>query len=242
MIRLGVNIDHVATLRNARGGLEPEPVVAAGICASAGADSIVVHLREDRRHIHDDDVLAIRRTVDVKLNLEMSIDEGVVKRALEVEPNQATLVPEKRRELTTEGGLDVIADFDPLKDVADELKKKNIIVSLFVEPDKYQIEKAKEAGAQMIEIHTGHYADYFKKDQHLQELKKIRESVLFAREIGIEVACGHGLTLQNVPLIAGIKDIVEFNIGHSIISKALFTGLYQSVKDMKRIITDNRLK
>ncbi len=240
MIRLGINIDHVATLRNARGGIEPEPVVAAGICESAGADSIVVHLREDRRHINDDDVRLIRKAVNIKLNLEMSINEDIVNRALEVIPNQATLVPEKRQELTTEGGLDVVKYFKPLKEVVGELKKKGIIVSLFVEPDKHQIEKAKETGAEMIELHTGHYSNLFKNDKHQEEIERIRDSAIFADKIGIEVVCGHGLTCQNVPLIAQIKEIIEFNIGHTIISKAVFTGLYQAVVDMKRVIIDNR--
>lgn len=239
MIRLGVNIDHVATLRNARGGIEPEPVVAAGIAVSAGADTIVVHLREDRRHIKDEDVFQIRRAVNVKLNLEMSINDDIVKTALKVCPNQATLVPEKREELTTEGGLNVIKHFKPLKDAITELKKKNVIVSLFVEPDKKQIEMVKATGAEMIEIHTGHYANYFVEDKHHKELKKIIEASAFAHEIGLEVACGHGLTCQNVPYIAQIKEIVEYNIGHSIISRAVFTGLYQAIKDMKQTIIVN---
>lgn len=240
MIRLGVNIDHIATIRNARGGIEPEPVVAAGIVERAGADSVVMHLREDRRHINDGDVNIVKKAVNIKLNLEMSINNDIVKRALEVVPAQATLVPEKRQELTTEGGLDVVKYFNQLKDVTTELKKKGIIVSLFIEPDKKQIEKGKETGAQMIEIHTGHYANLFMKEKYSDELEKIRKGAVFAEKIGFEVACGHGLTIQNVPLIAGIKEIIEFNIGHSIISSAVFIGLKDAVNDMKQAIINSR--
>ena len=240
MMRLGVNIDHVATLRNARGGLEPEPIVAAGIVERAGADSIVMHLREDRRHVRDEDVKNVRELINIKLNLEMSINNDIVNQALKIIPNQATLVPEKRQELTTEGGLDVIRYFKSLKNVVTELKKKGIIVSLFIDPDKKQIEKGRETGAQMIEIHTGHYANFFMKDKYLKELKKIQNSAVFAENIGFEVACGHGLTLQNVPLIAGIQEIVEFNIGHSIMATAMFTGLEKAVQDMRRVILDNQ--
>ena len=240
MIRLGVNIDHIATLRNARNGIEPEPIVAAGILVRAGADSVVMHLREDRRHIRDEDVKLVKKAINIKLNLEMSINDDIVSRALEVIPAQATLVPEKREELTTEGGLDVIKYFKKIKNVVEALKKKGVIVSLFIEPDKKQIEKALESGAQMIEIHTGHYANLFMKDKHKKEAVRIRQGAEFADQIGLEVACGHGLTIQNLPLIANIEQIVEFNIGHSIISTAVFTGLMQAVKDMKRAIIDNR--
>ena len=172
MIRLGVNIDHIATLRNARGGIEPEPVVAAGIAEKSGADSIVTHLREDRRHIKDEDVILLKKTLNTRLNLEMSMNEDIVKRALEVVPYQATLVPEKRLELTTEGGLDVISLFSQTKDVVTELKKKGVIVSLFLNPDLKQIEQGIKTGAQMIEIHTGHYANLYNSEWMLREIKK----------------------------------------------------------------------
>ncbi len=240
MIRLGVNIDHVATIRNARGGIEPEPVVAAGLAQRAGADSVVMHLREDRRHVRDEDIKTVKKAINIKLNLEMSINEGIVRQALEVIPAQATLVPEKREELTTEGGLDVIKYFKKIKDVTAQLKKKGIIVSLFIEADKKQIEKARETDAQMIEIHTGKYADLFMKDEYKKEVEKIQQGALFAEEIGFEVACGHGLTLQNVGLIAGIDRIIEFNIGHSIIASAVFIGLEKAIKDMKQAIINHK--
>jgi len=241
MIKLGVNIDHIATVRNARGGVEPEVVVAAGIVERAGADSVVMHLREDRRHIKDNDILLVKNAINIKLNMEMSIAEDIVKKALEVVPNQATLVPERRRELTTEGGLDVIKYFSEIKDVVKELQKKNIIVSLFVDPDFKQIEKAKETGAEMIEIHTGHYANSFFYKKYLEEAEKIKKASKLGKELGFEVACGHGLTYQNVKLIAKIKEIEEFNIGHSIVSSAIFVGLYNAVINMKNIIIENRL-
>lgn len=240
MFRLGVNIDHIATLRNARGGIEPEPVVAAGIVEKSGGDSIVTHLREDRRHIRDEDVFTLKKTIHTRLNLEMSINKEIVERALEIVPYQATLVPEKRAELTTEGGLDAIKYFSEIKDITAELTKKGIIVSLFIEPDRKQIEKAKETGARMIEIHTGHYAGLFNTGKAAEELRRITESAQFARQTGLEVAAGHGLNYQNIFPVAAIQEIVEFNIGHSIISKALFKGLDKAVREMRDAIREGR--
>jgi pyridoxine 5-phosphate synthase len=241
MFRLGVNIDHVATIRNARGGIEPEPVLAAGIVQKAGADSVVMHLREDRRHVRDKDIFLVKKNINIKLNLEMAISDDIVQQALEVVPAQATLVPEKREELTTEGGLDVKKFISPLKDIISEMKKKGIIVSLFIEADKEQIEMSRKVGAQMIEIHTGHYANLFMNNRYDQELEKIKQGVIYAKEIGLEVACGHGLTLQNLPLIASIMDIEEFNIGHNIISSAVFVGLERAIRDTQNTIQMNRI-
>lgn len=242
MIRLGVNIDHIATLRNARGGIEPEPVVAASIAEKSGADSIVTHLREDRRHIRDEDVFMIKKTINTRLNLEMSMNEDIVKRALEVVPYQATLVPERRQELTTEGGLDIIKSFSQTKEVVTELKKKGVIVSLFINPDIKQIEQGIKTGAQMVEIHTGHYANLFNTRNYLDELNNIIKSVETAKKLGFEVAVGHGLNYQNIFEIANIKDVVEFNIGHSILAKAVFVGLGIAVREMRNAIIEGRGK
>ncbi len=241
MIRLGVNIDHIATLRNARGGIEPEPVIAAGIAEKSGADSIVTHLREDRRHIKDEDVFIIKKTINTKLNLEMSINDEIVQKALEVVPYQATLVPEKRMELTTEGGLDVIKYFSEIKNVVQELKKKGILVSLFIDPDIKQIEKGWQTGAPMIEIHTGNFANSFITGPFDQERNKIMESTKAAKKIGFEVAAGHGLNYQNIFYMADIPEIIEFNIGHSIISRAVFTGLGNAVREMRNAILEGRM-
>lgn len=240
MIRLGVNIDHVATLRNARGGIEPEPVIAAGIVEKSGADSIVAHLREDRRHIKDEDILLIKKTINTRLNLEMSINQDIVDKALEVVPFQATLVPEKREELTTEGGLDIIKYFSKINDVVAELKKKDIIVSLFLDPDQKQIEQGIKTGAQMIEIHTGHYANLYNTSGYKAELEKIKKAVVVSEKIGFELAVGHGLNYQNIFHIAGIEEVIEFNIGHSIMSRAVFIGLPAAVREMRNAIIEAR--
>ncbi len=239
MMRLGVNIDHIATLRNARGGLEPNPAVAAGIAELAGADLITSHLREDRRHIREADVYLIKGAITTRLNLEMSINKEIVDRAMEIVPHQATLVPEKREELTTEGGLDVIKFFSGIKDVIKELHRKNIEVSLFIDPDIKQIEKVLETGAKIIEIHTGHYANLFIRNKYQDELNKIIEMSKIASNYGIHIAAGHGLNYVNTHLIAHIPEIEELNIGHSIISRAVFVGLRNAVKEMKELINNN---
>jgi len=238
MKKLGVNIDHIATLRQARKGRFPEPVFAAGICETAGCDSIVCHLREDRRHIQDRDVLALKNTVR-RLNLEMAMSEEIIKIALQVQPAQVTLVPEKREELTTEGGLDVSSNLKKVKEATEIFHKKGITVSLFIEPDFKQIEASKEVGADAIEIHTGRYAEYFEKDQDQEwneELQRIRKASEFAVSTGLKTHAGHGLDYRNIYPILNISHIEEFNIGYSIICRAIFTGLHRAVRDMARII------
>lgn len=236
MARLGVNIDHVATLRQARRGTEPEPIIAAFVCEASGADSVVVHLREDRRHIKDKDVYNLRRTIRTRLNLEMSVASDVVKVACDVKPNQATLVPEKRQELTTEGGLDVAANLKKIKQVVRQLKAKDIDVSLFIDPDKKQIDAAKKAGSKIIELHTGRYADATNKRDQEKFFKEIFSSAAYAKKIGLTVNAGHGLNYTNVFKIAKIKGIDELNIGYSIVCRAVLVGLAQAVREMKALI------
>lgn len=236
MPALGVNIDHVATLRQARGGIEPEPVLAAIICETAGADSIVAHLREDRRHIQDRDILHLRKLVRTKLNLEMSIAKDILTFACKVKPNQATLVPEKRKELTTEGGLDVLKGFVNIKAAVAKLQAQEIAVSLFIDPVKKQIDASKKTGAKIIELHTGAYADSKDKNEETKLLKQIEDAVKYAKKIGLIVNAGHGLNYSNVTRIARIEGITELNIGHSIISRAVFTGLDLAIKQMKALI------
>ncbi len=236
MAKLGVNIDHVATLRQARGEIEPEPIVAAQICAAAGADSIVVHLREDRRHINDQDLRALRQIVKTRLNLEMSAQKEIVNIALEVLPDQSTLVPEKRQELTTEGGLDVVANEAQIKEVVVKLKQRGIAVSLFIDPEQSQIEKAKAVNADFIELHTGRYAHSKNEAEFKERLDELIQATDFARSLGLGVNAGHGLNYQNVSAVAKIKGMEELNIGHSIISRAVFIGLKKAVLDMKALI------
>ncbi|MCK5580036.1 MAG: pyridoxine 5'-phosphate synthase [Candidatus Omnitrophica bacterium] len=235
MPKLGVNIDHIATLREARGGIEPDPVEAAAVCEKAGADSIVCHLREDRRHINDKDVKTLRKTVKIRLNLEMSLAKDIVAIAARVKPDQATFVPEKRQELTTEGGLDVVRHFAKVKRATTLLQDKGIDVSLFIDPIKKQIKKSQETGAVMVELHTGRYADAKTKKQKAVELKKLKNAVAYAQDLGLIVHAGHGLKYHDTQAIACINGIYELNIGHSIISRAAFDGLYKAVKDMKRL-------
>lgn len=235
MPKLGVNIDHVATLRQARRGFEPDPIAAAVLCLKAGAHSIVAHLREDRRHIQDSDVCSLRKVIRKGFNLEMSINPGVVEVALDVKPDQVTLVPERRQELTTEGGLDVIGNIQRLKKIAADFKAQKIVVSLFIAADSKQIEAAGELNVDAIELHTGRYADAKTRLARSQEFKKIREMARYAHRLGIVVNAGHGLNYQNTTEIARIPEIVELNIGHSIISRAVTTGLPIAVKDMLRL-------
>lgn len=236
MAKLGVNVDHVATLRQARGTTFPDPVKAALICEKSGADSIVCHLRQDRRHIQDKDVYALREKLTKKLNLEMSTIEEIVKIALRVKPDEATLVPEKRKELTTEGGLDVVANKKKVANVVERLLKQGIFVSLFIDPDKKQIEAAKDINAPFIEIHTGVYADARNSRKRQIELRKIREAAHYAKCLGLKVNAGHGLDYTNVGPIAKMHEIVELNIGFSVISKSVFSGLGKAVSDMKSLI------
>lgn len=233
---LGVNIDHIATLRQARRGIEPEPVLAALACERAGADSIVVHLREDRRHINDSDVRALRKTVRTKLNLEMSVSEKIVEIACRVRPDQSTLVPEKRQELTTEGGLDVAANLNKVKNAVKKLKSCGIEVSLFIDPDKKQIKASKEVGVGMIELHTGRYAEAKNKIDQEKYLNEIKNSARFGKSLGLIVNAGHGLDYNNVGRIARLKEIEELNIGYSIICRSVFVGLERAVREMKALI------
>ena len=236
MTRLGVNIDHVATIRQARGVMYPDPVTATGIVELAGANSIVAHLREDRRHIQDRDLRLLREVIQTRLNLEMAATEEMIQIALAVQPNLVTLVPEKREELTTEGGLNVIKSFHPLKKAIQRLQKGKIPVSLFVDPRSDQIKASEEAGATVVEIHTGHYCDAKTPAEADEELKKILDGVREASHRDLQIAAGHGLNYVNVSRIAEIKEIEELNIGHSIIARALLVGLDQAVREMIALI------
>lgn len=236
MKKLGVNIDHVATLRQARAGLEPDPALAALICELAGADSIVAHLREDRRHINERDLRILKQTVKTKLNLEMSASEEIVKIACGILPGQATLVPEKRRELTTESGLDAVTNFKKIKKACDKLGNKGIPVSLFIDPDKKQIDAACKLGVKKIELHTGKYADSRNDDEQRIYLEELETAAEYASSKGLQVFAGHGLNYQNVLQVSRINDIEELNIGYSIICQALFVGLEKAVRQMKVLI------
>lgn len=236
MAKLGVNIDHVATLRQARRGSEPDPISAALVCEKAGCDSIVAHLREDRRHINDSDVAKLKKIIKTRFNLEMSVNSGVVKAAMEIKPHQATLVPERREELTTEGGLDVLSNMRKVSEVIAKLESCDIEVSLFIDPEEKQIEASKKAGAKTIEIHTGKYADAKGPDEAARELSAISNAVKAGRRLGITVNAGHGLNYKNVKAVAAIGEIEELNIGHSIISHSVFAGLENAVKEMLALV------
>jgi pyridoxine 5-phosphate synthase len=236
MATLGVNIDHVATIRQARGAVYPDPVTAAAIAELAGANGITAHLREDRRHIQDRDVLMLRETVESKLNLEMACAESIVRFASKLRPDQATLVPEKREELTTEGGLDVAGQEKAVGRVVHRLQKAGIVVSLFVEPDAKQIEASRRTGAEFIEIHTGPYAEARTEKLRVKELERIRKAVAGALGLGLRVNAGHGLHYWNTSEIAAIPGVEELNIGHSIVARAVLVGLDRAVRDMVEII------
>ena len=236
MPKLGVNIDHVATLRQARRGLKPEPVEAALVCEKAGADSIVAHLREDRRHINDKDISNLKKSVKTKLNLEMSIAPEIVDIACRIRPDQVTLVPERRQELTTEGGLDVAKYLPKIIPVTKKLQDRGIEVSLFIDPNRKQIDAARISGALMIELHTGRFADAKNKTTQDKYLKQIKGAAKYASGLELIVNAGHGLDYSNVSKIAEIKEIEELNIGYSIICRAIFTGLDKAVKQMKALI------
>ena len=236
MLNLGVNIDHVATLREVRRGIEPEPSFAALIAQAAGADSIVAHLREDRRHIKERDLYILKEIVRVKLNLEMSIAQEIVRIACKVKPDQATLVPERRQELTTEGGLDVVSHFNRIKQVFYKLDKQAIMVSLFIDPDKKQIDAARKLGIRMIELHTGRYADARNKKEQDKYFKELETAVKYARDKGLHVYAGHGLNYYNVSRVAKIEGIEELNIGYSIVCRAVLVGLERAVREMKALM------
>ena len=238
MVELGVNIDHVATLRQARGTTYPSPVEAARIAESAGADAITLHLREDRRHIQDSDVEELRAMLTTRMNLESAITAEMIDIALRIKPQDICLVPERREELTTEGGLDVVRHFEQVKRACNQLKDASIRVSLFINADLNQIEAAVQAGAPVIEIHTGSFADAVTTEEQLSELEKIRNAVAFGLERKLKVNAGHGLHYQNVQAIAAIPGVSELNIGHATIGQAIFVGLEKAVREMKRLISE----
>ncbi|MBU3020964.1 pyridoxine 5'-phosphate synthase [Aestuariibacter sp. A3R04] len=240
-ILLGVNIDHIATLRNARGTRYPDPVHAADIAERAGADGITVHLREDRRHIKDRDVKLLAQTINTRLNLEMAVTDEMVNIALEVKPAFCCLVPEKRAELTTEGGLDVTGNRASIKRACDVLAEAGIQVSLFIDAEEKQIDAAVECGAPYIEIHTGQYADATTEQRQKFELQRLKTGIEYAHQQGLKVNAGHGLHYHNVKPIAAIPTLVELNIGHAIIARAAFDGLEKAVTDMRVLMQEARL-
>jgi pyridoxine 5-phosphate synthase len=235
MAKLAVNVDHVATVREARRINEPDPVTAAALAELAGAEGIVVHLREDRRHIKERDVYILRKTVKTSLNLEMAATEEIIKIALDVKPDISTLVPERREELTTEGGLDVAGQQEKIAEVVKRLQDGGIKVSLFIDPDPHQIKAAKEVGADMIELHTGRYADTRGEEQE-RELARLLEAVKYAHEMGLVVKAGHGLNYVNIHPLAKVKEIYEFSIGHSIVARAVLVGFERAVREMVEIL------
>lgn len=236
MPRLSVNIDHIATIRQARRGIEPDPVAAAMLAELAGAQGIIAHLREDRRHVQDRDLRLLREIAQTKLNLEMAATDEMRRIALEVKPDLSTLVPEKREELTTEGGLEVASRVDFMKSYINRLQQGGIIVSLFIDPDEKQIAAAKKAGADWVEIHTGAYANARAEKDRDRELSKIVEAVKLAGSLGLRVGAGHGLNYVNVSAIARIPGVEELNIGHSIISRAALVGMDRAVREMRALI------
>ena len=235
-MRLGVNVDHIATLRQARRINLISPIDAAKICESSGADSIVAHLREDRRHIQEDDVFELKKSISIHLNLEMSINKKIVDVALDLKPYVSTLVPERRQELTTEGGLDIKANELKIKKTVRLLKSAGIRVSLFIDPIKAQIKAAKEVGADTIELHTGKFASANNENLRLKFLEELKIAASFGRENNLRVAAGHGLGYSNTSLVAGISEIEELNIGYSIICRAVIVGLSRAVSEMRALI------
>ena len=240
MVLLGVNIDHVATLRQARGTRYPSPVQAALIAESAGADVITLHLREDRRHIQDRDVEVLREVLTGRMNLESAITDEMIAIAARLRPHDVCLVPERRTERTTEGGLDVIGQFDAVRSACARLADAGVRVSLFIAPDAAQIDAAQRAGAPVIEIHTGAYAEATEPVAQAQELERVRGAARHADELGLHVNAGHGLHYHNVQPIAAIAQIVELNIGHAIVSHALFVGFEHAVREMKALMREAR--
>jgi pyridoxine 5-phosphate synthase len=233
---LGVNVDHIATLRNARGGAEPDLIGSALICEKAGVAGITTHLREDRRHIKDFDVIELRKILKTRLNLEMAMTDEMQKIALELKPSACCIVPEKRQELTTEGGLDVVSQLKKAIKFVTTLENAGIAVSLFIDPNKEQILAASKTGAQFIELHTGQFSEAFGTDKEKKEFEKLKESAIYAQSLGLKVNAGHGLNYKNVHRMHEIPNLVELNIGHSIISRAVFTGLEDAIREMKELI------
>lgn len=241
ILDLGVNIDHVATLRNARGTTYPDPVQAALLAEKAGADAITLHLREDRRHIKDADVIAIRPLLCTRMNLESAITTDMLDFACRIKPQDACLVPERRAEVTTEGGLDVVRYFSQVQAAVKQLQAEGIRVSLFIDADVEQIKAASEAGAPVIELHTGRYADAYDAVQQQKELVRVQQGVIEGMMLGLKVNAGHGLHYTNVQAIAAIRDIAELNIGHAIVAHAVFVGWENAVREMKAIMVASRL-
>jgi pyridoxine 5-phosphate synthase len=239
-LRLGVNIDHVATVRNARGGDNPDPVRAAQLAEKAGADGITAHLREDRRHISDDDIARLSRELEIPLNLEMAATDEMLAIAVKARPHAACIVPEKREERTTEGGIDAAGHFARLKPVVGALVGAGIRVSLFIEPDHRQIDAARSLGAPVVELHTGAYANAAGGAREAL-LHKIRDAAVYGASIGLEIHAGHGLTFDNVQPIAALPEIRELNIGHFLIGEAIFVGLVDSIRKMRRLMDDARI-
>lgn len=237
---LGVNVDHIATLRQARGTNYPDPVHAASVAEHAGADGITVHLREDRRHIQDRDIHVLKETLATRMNFEMAVTDEMIAIACEVKPVFCCLVPEKRAELTTEGGLDVIAQLDKITKATKELTDAGIAVSLFIDADKAQIDAAVQTKAPYIEIHTGHYADLTDETEQQKELARLIEGIKYADNLGLKVNAGHGLNYFNVKPIAAISELIELNIGHAIIARAAIDGLDKAVRDMKNLMLEAR--
>ncbi len=235
-MRLGVNIDHVATLRQARRAKEPDPVAAAVLATLGGADGITIHLREDRRHIQDRDVYLLRDTVTTRLNLELAAYDEIIAIALKVKPDEATLVPEKRQELTTEGGLDVVANADAVRSAIERLKSAGIHISLFIDPDRKQLDQAKLLGADAIEFQTANYSEAIGDAAIGIELAKLHTATAHATQLGLQAHMGHGLNYQNVKAIVRIPGVVELNIGHSIVSRAVLVGMERAVREMKQVM------
>jgi len=240
-LELGINIDHVATLRNARGTVYPDPLKAAALAEEAGADLITLHLREDRRHIKDADLLALRPLIKTRMNLECAVTPEMINIACKVKPHDVCLVPEKREEVTTEGGLDVTGHFEAVKSATKQLQDVGIRVSLFIDPEEKQIQAAKEVGATVVELHTGRYADLSGAAQ-VSELERIRKAAIFGKSIGLRVNAGHGLHEGNVKPIAAITELSELNIGHAIVAEALFKGWQKAITDMKALMIQGRAK
>lgn len=238
-LELGINIDHVATLRNARGTIYPDPLKAARLAEEAGADLITLHLREDRRHIKDADLLALRPLIETRMNLECAVTPEMIDIACQVKPHDVCLVPEKREEVTTEGGLDVLGHFEAVKAATKKLIDAGIRVSLFIDPEEKQIQAAKDVGATVVELHTGRYADLSGIDQ-VKELERIRKAAIFGKSIGMRVNAGHGLHEGNVKPIAAIAELSELNIGHAIVAEALFKGWQKAIVDMKTLMVQGR--
>jgi pyridoxine 5-phosphate synthase len=239
-MELGVNIDHIATIRQARRGREPNPVAAALEAELGGADGIVLHLREDRRHIQDRDVLVVREAISTKMTLEMGLAKDIVEVALRVKPDQVLLVPERRQELTTEGGLDVAASRRRVAEAAKRFQRAGILVGIFVDAEEAQIEASRDAGGDLVELHTGPYANAGTRAVAAKELARLRRAAAFAQSLGLVVDAGHGLTYLNVKPVAAIEPVVKLNIGHSIVSRAVFVGMRGAVAEMKRLMDEAR--